>query len=131
MAVVSDPISDMLTRIRNACQAGHRTVIMPSSKMKAAIAEALKQAGYIVDFTVAGDVKKTLSLTLKYEGKVPVIEGLKRVSTPSCRMYVSSDEIPHVQGGMGVSILSTSAGVMTSTKARKEKLGGELLCTVW
>lgn len=131
MAVVSDPISDMLTRIRNACQAGHRTVIMPSSKMKAGIAEALKQAGYILDFTVAGDVKKTLSLTLKYEGKVSVIEGLKRVSVPSCRVYVSSDEIPHVQGGMGISILSTSAGVMTSTKARKDKMGGELLCNVW
>ena len=131
MAVVSDPISDMLTRIRNACQAGHRTVIMPSSKMKVGIAEALKQAGYILDFTVAGDVKKTLSVSLKYEGKVPVIEGLKRVSVPSCRVYVSSDEIPHVQGGMGISILSTSAGVMTSTKARKEKMGGELLCHIW
>ena len=131
MAVVSDPISDMLTRIRNACQAGHRTTIMPSSKMKAGIAEALKQAGYILDFTVAGDVKKTLSVTLKYEGKVSVIEGLKRVSVPSCRVYVSSDEIPHVQCGMGISILSTSAGVMTSTKARKEKMGGELLCHIW
>ncbi len=131
MAVVSDPISDMLTRVRNACQSGHREVIMPSSKMKAAIAEVLKQEGYILDFTVAGEVKKTLALTLKYEGKVSVIEGIKRVSTPSCRMYVSCDEIPHVQGGMGVSILSTSRGIMSSTKARKEKLGGELLCTVW
>jgi small subunit ribosomal protein S8 len=131
MAVVSDPISDMLTRIRNACQAGHRTTIMPSSKMKVAIAEALKQSGYILDFTVAGEVKKTLSIELKYSGKVPAIEGLKRISLPSCRVYVSSDEIPHVQGGMGIGILSTSRGVMSSTKARKEKLGGELLCNVW
>ena len=131
MAVVSDPISDMLTRIRNACQAGHSTVIVPSSRMKAAIADVLKQAGYILDFTVAGEVKKTLSITLKYEGKVPVIEGLKRVSTPSCRVYVSSDEIPHVQGGMGISILSTSRGVISSEKARKDKIGGEILCTVW
>ena len=131
MAVVSDPISDMLTRIRNACRSGHRTVIMPSSRMKVAIAEALKQTGYIRDFTVAGEVKKTLSIELKYEGKVPAIEGIKRVSTPACRVYVSCDEIPHVLGGMGVSILSTSAGVMGDAKARKEKLGGELLCSVW
>ena len=131
MAVVSDPISDMLTRIRNACRSGHPTVIMPSSRMKVAIAEALKQTGYIRDFTVAGEVKKTLSIELKYEGKVPGIEGIKRVSTPSCRVYVACDEIPHVLGGMGVSILSTSSGVMSDAKARKEKLGGELLCSVW
>jgi len=132
---MSDPIADMLTRIRNASTAKLPTVSMPSSKMKAALAETLREAGYIENFAVVDDgpVKKILTLTLKYKGRNsdPVIEGIRRVSKPSCRVYVSSDEIPRVLGGLGVAILTTSSGLKTDREARKQNVGGELLCYVW
>jgi len=104
---------------------------MPSSRLKVALADVLKQSGYIQDFSVEGESKKTLTLKLKYQGKTPVIEGIKRISAPSCRRYVQHDEIPHIMGGLGTAVLSTSRGLMTGQKARKEKVGGELLCTIW
>ena len=128
---LSDPIGDMLTRIRNGCVARHPAVAMPSSRLKVALAETLKQAGYIESYTVEGEVKKVLSLGLRYQGKTPVIEGLKRISVPSRRVYVGHTEIPHVMGGMGIAVVSTSHGVMSDARARQEKLGGELLCHVW
>jgi small subunit ribosomal protein S8 len=128
---LSDPISDMLTRIRNGGKAGLTTVEMPSSKLKAAVAEVMKQSGYVGDYRVEGDKKKTLTVGLRYHQGAPVIEGLKRVSKPSCRVYVNSDEIPRVLGGMGVAILSTSQGVMSDREARTKGVGGELLCYIW
>ncbi|MFA4944724.1 MAG: 30S ribosomal protein S8 [Lentisphaeria bacterium] len=128
---VSDPISDMLTRIRNASVAKHPAVSMPSSREKTALADVLRQCGYINGFKVEGEIQKTLTLDLKYDGKTPVIEGLKRVSAPSCRIYVSCDDIPRVMGGMGIAVLSTSRGIMSDRKARQQRLGGELLCYVW
>ena len=128
---VNDPIADMLTRIRNACKARHPEVSMPSSKLKAAIAEVLKQNGYIIDFRVEGDVKKVLTIVLKYRDGEPVIEGLKRVSKPSRRVYVGADEIPRVLDGLGIAVLSTSKGVVSDRAARRENVGGEVLCYVW
>lgn len=132
---MSDPIADMLTRVRNASNAKLPTVSMPSSKMKEALAQTLKETGYIVDYKVdeVGKNKKELSITLKYKGKntMPVIEGIRRVSKPSCRVYVSSAEIPRVLGGLGVAILTTSQGLVTDRTARKRNIGGELLCYVW
>ncbi len=131
---LSDPISDMLTRVRNGAKAGHLEVSMPSSKMKAGVARVLEESGYLAWSRVEGDVKKTLTVGLKYKNlrtKDPVIEGLQRVSKPSCRRYVNSKEIPRVLGGLGVAILSTSQGLMTGREARKKNIGGELLCTVW
>src|SRR2546423_4001192 len=126
-----DPISDMLTRIRNANRALLPAVDMPHSKIKESIAGILKREGYINDFAVEGKVPKTLKMRLKYQGKKSVIEGLRRVSTPGLRRYVGSTDIPRVRGGMGVSVLSTSEGIMTGTQARKKNIGGELLCYVW
>lgn len=128
---VSDPISDMLTRIRNASQAKHPSVTIPGSRQKAALAEVLQQTGYIRGYKMDGEVRKTLTVELKYEGKTPVIEGLERVSSPSCRVHVSCDEIPRVMGGLGTAILSTSKGIMSDRKAREARLGGELVCYVW
>ena len=132
---LSDPIADMLTRIRNAQRGKLPTVTMPFSKMKQSIAETLTEAGYIESCTVEdiGHNKKTLTLVLKYKDKarIPVIEGIQRVSKPSCRIYVGSDKIPHVLGGLGTAILSTSKGIMTDRAARKQNMGGELLCYVW
>ena len=132
---MSDPISDMLTRMRNASNAKLPQVTMFSSKMKAALAETLKDAGYIDSYNVEdiGGNKKNLTVVLKYKGKnsTPVIEGLRRISKPSCRVYVGSEDIPHVLGGLGVAVLSTSSGLMTDRNARKRKVGGELLCYVW
>ena len=132
---MSDPISDMLTRIRNASNAKLPRATMPSSKLKASLAETLKDAGYIEDYKVddIGHNKKELTVVLKYKGKnnVPVIEGLTRVSKPSCRVYVPSDKIPRVLGGLGIAVLSTSSGVMTDRAARKQNVGGQLLCYVW
>ncbi len=132
---MSDPISDMLTRMRNASNAKLPQVTMFSSKMKAALAETLKDAGYIDSYSVEdiGGNKKNLTVVLKYKGKnsTPVIEGLRRISKPSCRVYVGSEDIPHVLGGLGVAVLSTSNGLMTDRNARKRKVGGELLCYVW
>jgi len=132
---MSDPIADMLTRVRNAGKARHPEVSMPSSKLRVGVATVLKETGYIRSWQVEGEgVHKTLTLGLKYQGAkppVPVIEGLKRISKPSCRVYAGSKEIPRVLGGLGVAILSTSKGIMTDRSARAENLGGEVLCEVW
>jgi small subunit ribosomal protein S8 len=127
-----DPISDMLTRIRNASRALLPTVEMPHSRIKESIAHILKKEGYIAEVTVDGKgAKKSIKLKLKYEGKKNVIEGLKRVSSPGLRRYVGSTEIPRVLGGLGVAVVSTSEGLMTGTQARKKNIGGELLCYIW
>lgn len=132
--VMTDPVADMLTRIRNAGQAGHRRVEMPTSGLKVSIARILRQEGYIREFKnidLEGP-QDNLRIWLKYgdDGK-PAVQGLKRISRPGLRRYVSSQEIPRVLGGLGVAILSTSRGVMSSKLARSEKLGGEVLCYVW
>ena len=128
---MTDPISDMLTRIRNAHSALLPTVEIPHSKIKENIAGILKKEGYIADFGVETKPRKTLKLKLKYQGKKGVIEGLKRVSKPGLRRYVGATEIPRVLNGMGVSLVSTPEGVMTGTEARKKNLGGELICQIW
>jgi small subunit ribosomal protein S8 len=128
---MNDPISDMLTRIRNANGALLPLVNVPHSKLKESIAGILKREGYIHDFSVEGQLPKTLKLKLKYQGKKSVIEGLRRISTPGLRRYVGATDIPRVRGGLGVSVLSTSEGLMTGNQARKKNLGGELLCYVW
>lgn len=128
---LSDPIADMLTRVRNASRAGKFEVSMPSSKMKAAIAETLRDNGYVADFRVEGDTKKELTIELKYQGGQPVIEDLERVSKPSRRVYAGSDKLPRVLDGLGIAIISTSKGVLTDRAAREQKLGGEVLCYVW
>ncbi|HMP82043.1 MAG TPA: 30S ribosomal protein S8 [Verrucomicrobiota bacterium] len=126
-----DPISDMLTRIRNASRALLPVVQMPHSRLKESIAHLLKQEGYVADVSVEGATAKTLKIRLKYEGKKNVIEGLRRISKPGLRNYVGATEIPRVRGGLGVAVVSTSEGVMTGTQARKKNIGGELLCYVW
>ena len=128
---MTDPISDMLTRIRNAHGALLPAIEMPHSKMKESIAAILKKEGYIAEVSVEGKPMKKLKLKLKYQGKKSVIEGLRRVSSPGLRRYVGATEIPRVRGGLGTSIVSTSQGVMSGTQARKNNLGGELLCYVW
>ena len=125
-----DPISDMLTRIRNAQRVNKNTVAMPSSKIKTAIAQVLKEEGYIEDYSVAGDVKATLEIKLKYYAGRPVIEHIQRGSRPGLRVYKAANEIPSVMNGLGVAIVSTSKGVMTDRKARANSVGGELLCVV-
>lgn len=127
MSVV-DPIADMLARIRNAHQALHADVVLPASKMKAAIASILKEEGYISDYAVDG---LKLSINLKYSGGKPIISGLKKISKPGRRVYVGAGEIPDVQNGLGISILSTSRGVLAANAAREQRLGGELLCEIW
>ncbi len=127
---MQDPLADMLTRIRNNLARAKATVSMPSSRLKVAVAEILQQEGYISKYIVEGDVKKTLTIELKYfEGK-PVIEMLSRYSRPSVRRYRSKSELPTVIGGLGVSIISTSKGVMTDKSARAQGIGGEVLCVV-
>jgi small subunit ribosomal protein S8 len=128
---MSDPISDMLTRIRNGGQALLPVIELPHSKVKEGVAKILKSEGYVSDVSVAGDAKKTIKIVLKYNGKKNVIEGLKRVSKPGLRKYVGSTEIPRVRGGLGVAIVSTSEGLLTDQQARKKNLGGELLCYIW
>jgi small subunit ribosomal protein S8 len=128
---MTDPISDMLCRIRNANRALLPGVEMPHSKIKESIASILKKEGYINDFAVEGKTAKTIKVKLKYQGKKSIIEGLRRISTPGLRRYVGSTDIPRVRGGMGVAVLSTSEGVMTGVQARKKNIGGELLCYVW
>jgi small subunit ribosomal protein S8 len=125
-----DPISDMLTRIRNAQRANKVAVAMPSSKLKVAIAKVLKEEGYVEDFAVSADAKPVLEIQLKYYAGRPVIEQIKRVSRPGLRVYKGSGEIPTVMNGLGVAIVSTSKGVMTDRKARAAGIGGELLCVV-
>ena len=128
----SDPIADMLTRIRNGQAAGHEIVEMPSSNLKAAVAKVLKDEGYVEDFEVEGDQKKGLRVALKYnaEGK-PVIRGIRRESAPGLRRFCGWKKIPRVLGGLGVAVISTSGGVMSGLEARRRKLGGEIVCTVW
>lgn len=129
----TDPIADMLTRIRNAGMADHSSVEMPSSKLKVELAKVLKAEGYIIDFAVKEvDKFKILSINLKYkeDGK-PIISKLKRVSKPGLRIYMKSKNIPKIIGGMGIAIVSTSKGLLTDRKARKENIGGEVLCYVW
>ena len=128
---MSDPISDMLTRIRNAGRALLPAIELPHSRMKESVAKVLKTEGYVADVAVEGTKIKKLKIRLKYQGKKGVIEGLKRVSRPGLRRYVGATEIPRVLSGMGVSILSTPEGVMTGAQAKKKNLGGELLCNVW
>ena len=126
-----DPIGDMLTSIRNANSALLATVKVPHSRLKTGIVEMLKREGYIEEFKVSGDVKKTIDMTLKYKGRRGVIAGIKRVSRPGLRKFVGATEVPRVLGGMGVAILSTSRGVMTGRDAKKQNVGGEVLCHVW
>src|SRR5437764_11078764 len=128
---MNDPISDMLTRIRNANRALLPAVDVPHSKIKESIAGILKREGYIHDFAVEGKMPKLIKMRLKYQGKKSVIEGLRRISTPGLRRYVGSTEIPRVRGGLGVAVVSTSEGLMTDTQARKKNVGGELLCYIW
>jgi small subunit ribosomal protein S8 len=128
---MSDPIADMLVRIRNAQLVGHTEVAMPASKLKSAIAQVLKDEGYIEDFALRDDgVKKQLRIGLKYYAGRPVIERLERVSKPGLRVYRGRDDIPRIMNGLGVAILSTSRGVMTDRKARADGVGGEILCIV-
>jgi len=128
---MTDPIADMLTRIRNAQMTEKATVVMPSSKVKIAIAKVLKDEGYIDGFAVAGEeVKPMLEIALRYHAGRAVIEKLERVSTPGLRIYKSKDDIPKVMNGLGIAIVSTSRGVMTDRKARATGVGGEVLCIV-
>lgn len=128
---MSDPISDMLTRLRNGGRALLPVVELPHSRIKENVAKILKTQGYVSNVAVEGDTLKKIKIRLKYNGKKSVIEGLKRVSKPGLRKYVGATEIPRVRGGLGVAVLSTSEGIMTDVQARKKNLGGELLCYIW
>ena len=127
---MQDPIADMLTRIRNAQAINEVEVVMPASKVKLSIAKVLKDEGYITDFHEEGDVKKQLTIVLKYFQGSPVIASIKRVSKPSLRVYKQKDELPKVMNGLGVAIISTSKGVISDRQARKLGEGGEVLCYV-
>ena len=128
---MTDPIADMLIRIRNAQMVGHTETVMPASKLKSAIAKVLKDEGYIEDFALRDEgPKKQLRIGLKYYAGRPVIERLERVSKPGLRVYRGRDDIPRIMNGLGVAILSTSRGVMTDRKARADGVGGEILCIV-
>ena len=131
---VTDVVADMLTRIRNANSAKHETVSIPCSNMKKAIAEILQEEGFIKNYEVVDTENKqgVINITLKYgEGKTRTIEGLRRVSKPGLRIYASCQDIPRVRNGLGIAIISTSKGIMTDKKARKENIGGEVLAFVW
>jgi small subunit ribosomal protein S8 len=132
---VSDPIADMLTRIRNAATARHDAVLIPSSRTKVAIAQVLKDEGFIRDYNVIteeGRPQPNLKVELSYGGrKQPLVSGLQRVSKPGLRVYVQRREIPRVYGGLGIAILSTPKGIMTGQEARRQEVGGEVLCYVW
>jgi len=128
---MTDPIADMLTRVRNASQALLPTVKVPHSKMKESLARLLVKEGYVADFSVEGEKIKHLSLKLKYTGRRGVIEGLRRISRPGLRNYVGSTEIPRVRGGLGVAVISTPEGVMSGREARRKNLGGEVVCYIW
>ena len=130
--VMTDPIADMLTRIRNANTMRHETVEVPTSSVKTAILNVLKNEGFIADFVVSSDVKSVTTVTLKYnENRQRVIKGLKRISKPSLPVYTSAEELPKVLNGLGIAIVSTSSGVMTDREARQKNLGGEVLAFVW
>jgi small subunit ribosomal protein S8 len=130
--VMTDPIADMLTRIRNATIARDKVVEIPSSKIKNELAKLLKDEGYIQDYeSVDNSQQGLIRLYLKYNGKENVISGLKRISKPGLRVYAQKEEIPKVLGGLGIAVLSTSKGIMTDRKARTEGIGGEVICFVW
>jgi len=129
---LSDPIADMLTRIRNAYRSSHEVVEMPGSRLKSEIARILKKEGYVTDYVVEGGTKRILRVYLKYtQDREPVIRGLRRQSRPGLRKYVGWSGIPLVLGGFGTVILSTPNGMMTGKEARKQKVGGEYICSVW
>jgi len=130
---MTDPIADMLTRIRNAQRASHELVNIPSSKLKINVAKVLKSEGYIKNFRIISDGQhRFIRIFLKYDKEgVAIIEGIKRVSKPGCRVYAGSDEVPKVLNGYGINILSTSKGLMTDNEAKKMGVGGEILCAVW
>ena len=128
---MTDPIADMLTRIRNANQMRNELVEMPSSKIKVEIAKILKEEGYITDYSVSNEDKKVLSITLKYSGTERVISGIKRISKPGLRVYAQAAELPKVFNGLGIAIISTSKGLMCDKEARKLGAGGEVLAYVW
>ncbi len=132
MGVTSDPIADMITRIRNANRAKREKVEIPSSKIKLEIARILKEEGYILDYYYKEDNKQgVITISLKYSGRQRIINNLKRISKPGLRVYVPKDDIPEVLGGLGISILSTSKGIMTGKEAKKRHCGGEVLCYIW
>jgi len=129
---ITDPIADMLTRIRNASAARHSTVNIPASNMKKSIAEILLQEGYIKNYQLINDgVQGVIKVTLKYNGNEKAIAGLRRVSKPGLRVYAGADELPYVLRGLGVAIISTSKGILTDKKARESNVGGEVLAFVW
>ena len=128
----SDPIADMLTRVRNAQSAGLDIVEMPASRLKADIVKVLKEEGYVSDYEIEGDAKKTLRIALKYNDETkPVIRGIRRESKPGLCKFCGWKEVPRVLGGLGIAIISTSSGVMSGVEARRRKLGGEIICSVW
>jgi len=130
--MVTDPIADLLTRVRNAAMARHDSVNVPASKMKIAVAKILKDEGFISDFSIVkGEPQRTIKITLKYIDKQPAFIGLERVSKPGLRVYSGKKEIPRVYGGLGIAVISTSKGLMTGREAWKKNIGGEVLCYVW
>ncbi len=130
--IVTDPIADMLTRIRNALMVRHDSVLVPASRIKLAIAKILKEEGFISNYEVVGKPHRTIKIQLRYmEDNKPAISGLRRISKPGLRIYASKKEIPRVYGGLGISILSTSTGLKTGQQAWKQGGGGEILCFVW
>jgi small subunit ribosomal protein S8 len=130
--MVTDPIADLLTRVRNAAMARHDSVTMPASKMKIPIAKILKDEGFIADYSIIkGEPQRMIKITLKYIDKQPAFIGLERVSKPGLRVYKGKGEIPRVFGGLGIAIISTSKGLLTGQEAWKKNLGGEVLCYVW
>lgn len=129
---MTDPIADFLTRVRNAIKAEKKTVDIPVSKMKIGIAEIMKKTSFISDFSIVeNNGKKFLSIKLKYNDGVNVIEGLKRESKPGIRKYVNHEELPRVRNGLGIAVVSTSKGLMTEKEARKLQIGGEVICSIW
>ncbi|PIE82275.1 MAG: 30S ribosomal protein S8 [Cardiobacteriales bacterium] len=128
--MLSDPVADMLTRIRNAQRIGRSLVVMPSSKQKLSIAEVLQEEGYIQSYEVKGEQKPELTIHLKYYQGRPVIEMIRRVSRPGLRIFKGKDNLPRVEGGLGIAIISTSSGVMSDHKARQKGVGGEVICYV-
>lgn len=129
---MTDPIADMLTRIRNGIQARHESVEIPASKEKLEIARILKEEGFILNYNVSGDVKKTITVELKYgPNREKIISGIKRISKPGLRVYAKANDLPRVLNGLGVAIISTSSGLMADRDARKKNVGGEVVAYVW
>ena len=129
---MTDPVADMLTRLRNANKARHDRVDIPSSNLKAGIAKILKREGYVSNFRIFKDRRqKILRLFLRYSDGQPIILGLKRISTPGCRVYCKKDTIPKIRAGLGTAVISTSKGIMTDVEARQNNVGGEVICTIW